>query len=373
MRSYSDDDGIEMPSDKENETPNRNDLSSKGDYYNTMTSAIESKMKIERNGSSPRNARRHNYDNVQSRSGERHRRSRSSERNNFRNEYNERQIEERPRSSERRNENIQHHARHHRDIEDENISRTPRRDDEERHRRSISSERDNSRTKRHRDIKEENIDGTPRRDDKDRRRKRSRSDGSSSDSANMDEFKSNELPMSLTWSSVEKVLKNGEIVYPSGTPRLSENYRVHLDKVEKEKAERQLIKNEGTPEPKPKGPFTLTLDFNLLKDSYVDVKDWIDPERFRRNSVQKYYTDEDGREHRITIAVEKWPEPDFNEIQGVQGLNTIKEKRRWHHRSRYEAVYVCDQAKLDEEIQRKRAGGPINSNMVALGRDRIGR
>merc|ERR1712179_285784 len=121
---------------------------------------------------------------------------------------------------------------------------------------------------------------------------------------------------------------------------------------------------------KPKGPFTLTLDFNLLKGSYVDVKDWIDPERFRRNSVQKYYTDEDGREHRITIAVEKWPEPDFNEIHGVQGLNTIKEKRRWHHRSRYEAVYVCDQAKLEEEIQRKRAGGQRNSNMEAIGRDR---
>jgi len=213
-------------------------------------------------------------------------------------------------------------------------------------------------------------------DGRPRKRRRS-SSSSSSETARLGDDRNKGLPMTLSWTRVEKVRNDrGERVYPSGIPRLTDEYKDQMEEIEKEKAERKKMENEGLfVEPNIKRQKTLSTYFNQMRQDFRDVKEWLDEPQGR---PQKYYQDETGRQRRITIAVQKWPEPDFDDMKQendkASGMCTTAEKRRWHHRSKYEAVYACDADKFDEDMEKRKRqtgrGRPSNSNMENIGRNR---
>jgi len=180
--------------------------------------------------------------------------------------------------------------------------------------------------------------------------------------------------MTLSWTRVERSRnERGEKVYPSGIPKLTDKYLDQLEEIEKEKAERKESGIEEIDRPNVKRRKTLSTYFNEMKQDFREIKDWMEEPQGRE---QKYYKDKKtGRERKIAVAVQKWPEPDFDDVKQendkVNGMYTVAEKRRWHHRSKYEAVYACDAEEFNEEMdKRRRQGRPRNSNMEALGRDR---
>lgn len=257
---------------------------------------------------------------------------------------------------------------------------------EEGERRSRSSERridsmhDSARKRK--DIKEETRDDRADRNDSERASKRRRNSSSPNHQRARDRSHT-EVPMSLSWNSVEKVRnKDGEKVCPSGMPRLNNNYLDYLDDYKEAKAERKAnraanikVEDNQLSQDRPK---PLAVSFETLKKDFTDVKKWLE----ERPSRPTTYKDDRGRERSLIIAVSRWPERDHNEAEGEllqqekicskgTGKNTLKEKMRWINRYKYEAVYVCDKEKLEEEIEMRRNGGRSgNSNREALGRDR---
>lgn len=187
--------------------------------------------------------------------------------------------------------------------------------------------------------------------------------------------------MTLSWVTVDNSSKTreGKAVYPSGMPSLSNSYYHLLEEIEEFRAIRlQMVSNgevashEGenkTLEEKK----TLMVNLRSMRNKFEKLEEWCSE---RPNLPQ--------RDHGTVVVVEKWPEPEFLEesvasegdaphaSEGAkQGTKTLADKKRWHHRSRYEAVYERKSQSFDQEKDRRRRmverNGPVNANMEAIG------
>lgn len=213
---------------------------------------------------------------------------------------------------------------------------------------------------------------------------KSRRRSPSGESRNSNEAAINDPPLTITWTRVEKLeTSSGEKMYPSGTPRLTADYRDVMGQIEEYSAIKKSKKKDGLleePEKNCADQKTLTLNFASMKKDFKYLEDWAtDREKFESSRRIKG----------AIIVVEKWPEPEFFDEsankpeddkmttesvlskQGMKGVLTIEEKKRWHHRSRYEAVYERQAEPFDQEKERKRRmvenSRPINANMEAIG------